>query len=235
MSTTWAGIAPSTSYSPEAFTSALYQELIAGKPRLSGATAALEHFAVPDALTHALAYADHKQRRLMELVAHNEFHEFPDAVRFALNLKRAGLRLAVASSSKNAAGLLKQTPLGPYLKSSDATASTAVPWSTLFDLFDVDVSGRDLPEGKPHPAIFLMAAEELGLSPQACFVVEDAPAGIQAARAGGMAALGVARANDEALLEAAGAHLVVESLDEVDLEQIKHGRLATAPRPPRSH
>ena len=48
-------------------------------------------------------------------------------------------------------------------------------------------------------------------------MVEDAPAGITAARAGGMAALGIARLGDEALLRAAGADLVVTSLDQVDV------------------
>ena len=50
-------------------------------------------------------------------------------------------------------------------------------------------------------------------------VVEDAPSGIQAARAGGMLGLGVARLDDAALLEAAGADLVVTSLDEVAVER----------------
>ena len=66
------------------------------------------------------------------------------------------------------------------------------------------------------PEIFLIAAQELGVAPANCLVVEDAPAGIEAARAGGMMALGIARLGDEALLRAAGADLVVTSLDDVD-------------------
>jgi beta-phosphoglucomutase-like phosphatase (HAD superfamily) len=50
-----------------------------------------------------------------------------------------------------------------------------------------------LRQGKPNPEIFLLAAAELHVAPAHCFVVEDAPAGIEAACAGGMAALGVAR------------------------------------------
>ena len=65
--------------------------------------------------------------------------------------------------------------------------------------------GRDLRRGKPDPEIFVLAAAELGLPPARCFVVEDAPAGIEAARAGGMMALGVARLGDAELLRAAGA------------------------------
>ena len=85
---------------------------------------------------------------------------------------------------------------------------------TLQELFDADISGRDFPNGKPDPAIFLTAAEELGVSPGACFVVEDSASGIRAAKAAGMAALGVARLDDQALLVEAGADLVVTTLDD---------------------
>jgi len=61
--------------------------------------------------------------------------------------------------------------------------------------------------------------------PTQCFVAEDAPAGIQAARAGGMAALGVARLGDTDQLRAAGADLVVTNLDEVAIVDLAGGRL----------
>ncbi|HEX2503334.1 MAG TPA: hypothetical protein VHK00_05285, partial [Miltoncostaeaceae bacterium] len=64
-----------------------------------------------------------------------------------------------------------------------------------------------------------------GVPPSSCFVVEDAVSGIQAAKAGGMAALGVARAGDAAMLAGAGADLVVESLDEVDVDGLGQRRL----------
>ena len=57
-------------------------------------------------------------------------------------------------------------------------------------------------------------------------MVEDAVAGVQAAKAGGMTALGVARAGDAALLAAAGADLVVTTLDDVDVNLLREGRLA---------
>jgi beta-phosphoglucomutase-like phosphatase (HAD superfamily) len=87
--------------------------------------------------------------------------------------------------------------------------------TTLDEWFDVDVCGREFPRGKPDPAIFLAAAEELRLPPQECLVVEDAPSGIVAAKAGGMYAIGIARFDDEQLLRDAGADEVVTSLDDI--------------------
>jgi beta-phosphoglucomutase-like phosphatase (HAD superfamily) len=85
-------------------------------------------------------------------------------------------------------------------------------------MFTANVCGRTLAHGKPDPEIFLLAASVLGVAPSRCFVAEDAPAGIQAARAGGMQALGVARLGDAAGLRTAGANLVVTSLDDIAVE-----------------
>jgi beta-phosphoglucomutase-like phosphatase (HAD superfamily) len=60
-------------------------------------------------------------------------------------------------------------------------------------------------------------------------VVEDVPAGIEAARAGGMASIGVARLNDAALLRAAHGNLVVTSLDQVCMDALVAGRLEGRP------
>jgi beta-phosphoglucomutase len=119
--------------------------------------------------------------------------------------------MAVASSSKNANAMMRQIGL-------DSAQS-------LFDLFKVNVCGRDLRQGKPNPEIFLLAAAELRIAPARCFVAEDAPAGIEAAKAGGMTGLGVARLADSVGLRAAGADLVVTSLDEVALDALVGGRL----------
>jgi len=96
---------------------------------------------------------------------------------------------------------------------------------TLPDLPDADVSERDLPRGKPDPMIFLVAAEELPATPARCFVPEDAAVGVQSAKAGGMAALGVARLGDEQAIADAGADLVVLALDEVSRHALGQGRL----------
>jgi beta-phosphoglucomutase len=74
---------------------------------------------------------------------------------------------------------------------------------------------------KPTPA----RAAELRIAPACCFVAEDAPAGIEAAKAGGMTGLGVARLGDEVGLRAARADLVVTSLDDVAIDELVNGRL----------
>jgi len=74
--------------------------------------------------------------------------------------------------------------------------------------------------------IFLAAANALGLAPDVCFVVEDSPSGVQAAKAAGMAAIGVAHLGDPDLLARTGADLVVTTLDEVSLRALTElGRL----------
>ena len=157
----------------------MYQADVAGKPRLSGARAALEALGVPDAERQAVAYAERKQKRLEELIEEGSVEAFPDALRFVQAVAELGWPMAVASSSKNANGMMRSIRL-------DSGQS-------LLDVFGANVCGRDLPQGKPDPAIFLLAAAELHVDPAHCFVAEDAPAGIEAARAGNMTGLGVAR------------------------------------------
>jgi beta-phosphoglucomutase len=93
---------------PGRFTTEFYQARVAGKPRLDGARAALEGLGVPDAATHAPEYAKKKQALIDRLIAEGSFEAFPDAVRFASALHAAGLRLALASSSKNVAAMLRR-------------------------------------------------------------------------------------------------------------------------------
>ena len=201
---------------PARFTTAIYQAHVAGKSRLSGARAALETLGVPDAAKKAIAYAERKQKRLEELVHAGSVAAFPDALRFVQAVGALGWPMAVASSSKNANAMMRQIRL-------DSGQS-------LFDLFKVNVCGRDLRQGKPNPEIFLLAAAELQIAPAHCFVAEDAPAGIEAAKAGRMTGLGVAQLSDAVGLRAAGANLVVTSLDEVAIDALVGGRLCRQPR-----
>jgi HAD superfamily hydrolase (TIGR01509 family) len=83
----------------------------------------------------------------------------------------------------------------------------------IIGYFDAVVSGYELPS-KPDPAVFLRAAEQVGLPPAACIVMEDATAGVAGARRAGMRCIAVASTNPvEALDE---ADLVVERWDQLD-------------------
>lgn len=95
----------------------------------------------------------------------------PGAAAVLAALRKAGVRLAVGSSSKNAPFILQRLQLA--------------------DAFDVVVDGTQIGNSKPHPEVFLLAAQRMEQSPQACLVVEDAEAGVSAALAGGFAVAGI--------------------------------------------
>ena len=202
--------------SPPAF----YQAHVAGRPRLDGARSALEHLGVAEADRLAPAYAETKQALVDELIDHGDFEAFPDAVRLADSLHKAGMKLALASSSKNAEAMLRQLALPDG--------------RPLLSAFDADLSGRDVRAASPT---LRFSASRPGrsafVSPDECLVVEDAPAGVLAAHAGGMQAVGIAGLGDEALLAGAGADLVVTSLDQLDLAALGKASLQPA-RPTRS-
>lgn len=227
MESEWAGIRDQTTWSPDAFTSHVYQQQMSGKPRMSGARAALAYFGVPDADERAEEYAPRKQAMVVRLIEAGDFTAYPDALRFIIAVKDAGIRVAAASSSKNAGLFLRQISLDTFAQEQGLSSPSVRPGLSLLDFFDADVSGRDFAHGKPHPEMFLTAAEELGVEPEYALVIEDASAGVEAAKAGGMAAIGIARADDEDLLAAAGADIVVTSLDQVDAAALAGGRLAT--------
>lgn len=225
METDWADIRDRTSWTPDAFTAKVYQEVLSGKPRMAGAMGALEYFGVPEPETRVEAYADHKQAMVVALIEAGKFSAYPDALRFLLAVKDMGIAIAAASSSKNAGLFLRQIRLDTFAASEGLHYDWLEDGLTLLNAFDVDISGREFAQGKPHPQIFLTAAEELGVAPAHAFVVEDAVSGIQAAKAGAFAGLGVARHDDEAMLAAVGADIVVASLDGVDLAGLPEGRL----------
>jgi beta-phosphoglucomutase-like phosphatase (HAD superfamily) len=156
---------------------------------------------------------------------------YPDALRFVIAVKDMGLGVAAASSSKNADLFLRQIRLDSFAEQEGISSATIHPGLTLLDYFDANVSGRDFAHGKPHPEMFLTAAQELGVAPERAVVMEDAAAGVQAAKAGRMGAIGIARKDDAELLAAAQADIVVRTLDEVDLAALADGRLASARAP----
>ena len=89
-------------------------------------------------------------------------------------LREKGYKLAIGSSSKNAKFILEKVELK--------------------DAFDAISDGNNITKSKPDPEVFLKAAEYLGLPPKECIVVEDAEAGIEAAKKGGMYAAGIGEA-----------------------------------------
>ncbi|MBE7078298.1 MAG: beta-phosphoglucomutase [Clostridiales bacterium] len=89
-------------------------------------------------------------------------------------LRSFGVKLSIGSSSKNAKTILGR--LG------------------ITELFDAVSDGTNITKSKPDPEVFLKAAEFLGLKPEECLVVEDAKAGIDAAKAGGFTAVGIGEA-----------------------------------------
>lgn len=88
-----------------------------------------------------------------------------------LKLRADGHKLAVGSSSKNAPLILERIGLGSF--------------------FDAVADGTQITHSKPDPEVFLLAAKLLSVKPDDALVVEDAEAGIQAAKAGGFYAAGI--------------------------------------------
>jgi beta-phosphoglucomutase-like phosphatase (HAD superfamily) len=83
----------------------------------------------------------------------------------------------------------------------------------LRDAFGVVVSGEQVRDGKPAPEIYLLAAERLGVDPSVCVAIEDSANGVRAARAAGMACLGIVTAYSSR--EQLRATRAVESLVEI--------------------
>ncbi len=110
------------------------------------------------------------------------------AIDFVKRCRSRGLKLAVASSAdrEKVAGNLREIQLPETF-------------------FDACVTGSDVKNKKPHPEIFLCAADRLKLPPGHCLVIEDAPNGIKAACAAGIRSLGLTTSFDAASLKAAGA------------------------------
>lgn len=122
--------------------------------------------------------ADKKNEYYKEmLLALDDSAVLPGAFETLKMLREQGILTAVGSASKNAPLILERTGLLPWI--------------------DKISCGIDVTKSKPDPEVFLVAAKKLGLSPEECLVVEDAAAGIEAAKAGGMKSLGVGPLNEE--------------------------------------
>lgn len=147
-----------------------------GVSRMDSLEIILERYEGPDlSLREKEKLAEKKNevyRTLLESMTPNDVTK---EVRDTLTkLREKGYKLAIGSSSKNAKFILEKVELK--------------------DAFDAISDGNNITKSKPDPEVFLKAAEYLGLPPKACMVVEDAEAGIEAAKKGGMYAAGIGEA-----------------------------------------
>jgi len=134
-------------------------------------------------------------------ILREDFPEMDGAGDLIAALDQAGFVMAIGSSGppENVRTILECLP------NADRIAAT--------------VDGTQVTHGKPHPEVFLKAAAKIGIEPPNCAVLEDAPAGVEAARRAGMAAIALTgTAPRERFIER--AHVVVGSLRELTPERI---------------
>lgn len=105
----------------------------------------------------------------------------PEIVDTLRSLKARKIKLAVASSSKNAKTILEKTHLAEY--------------------FDAVVDGNDISRSKPDPEVFCLAAKAVGAAPKHCLAIDDAEAGIKSARAAGAVSVGIGNSAERGLGE----------------------------------
>ena len=143
-----------------------------------------------------LEWAVLKNDWYLELITHMTPKEILPGVSDFLNeLKDEGIKIALGSASKNSKMILNKID--------------------LFHYFDAIIDGNNITKGKPDPQVFLMGAEATGSLPAECVVFEDAQAGIQAAKAGGIFAVGI---GDSKILSE--ADLVIKSMEDINLKML---------------
>jgi beta-phosphoglucomutase len=119
----------------------------------------------------------------------------PGVINLLLSLKARDIKIAIGSSSKNTPFILKQIGL---------TSN-----------FDAIADGNSIKNSKPDPEVFLLAAEILGVPPEECAVIEDAQAGIDAAKAAEMKAVGIGSAAN-----CLNADMKLSDLTNLDIDQL---------------
>jgi len=125
----------------------------------------------------------------------------PGAIELMKSLREHGFSIALASSAPIENIQLVLEGLG------------------INDYFQAIVWGREVKEGKPSPQGFLLAAKKLGLAPESCIVIEDAVAGVTAAKRAGMSCLAVTNAHPRTSLTEAGH--VIDSLEEITVDDLE--------------
>lgn len=197
--------------SQTAFTEADYRRHVDGKPRLMGIRDFLRSRGLntPEGqpsdpagapTVHGLGRG--KNDLLQRLIRAGEVEPFDDAVRAIDRWRAEDLALAVVSSSRNCR---------PVLEAAGLTDRFAA-------IVDGVVADELRLEGKPAPDLFLEAARRLDVDPARAVVVEDAEVGVDAGRRGGFGlVVGMDRGGTGARLRERGAHVVVSSLDDLEV------------------
>ncbi len=177
------------------FTFQDYKDKVDGIPRIDGGKAILTDL-TDDELDEATSK---KQGYFLEYLKKDKIKVFKPTLRLIKELRGRGIKIAVISSSKNLPFILEK--IG------------------ILKLLDAKISGSEITKGKPHPQIFLMAAEKIGVKPENCIVFEDAVLGAIAAKRAKMLCIGIDRYNDPSRLKDA-------DLISVDLEDINFDKLS---------
>lgn len=152
--------------------------LLRGVSRMESLEIILEKAEVTYTADEKAAFAEEKNALYRQLLSNMSPADLTDEVRETLHtLRNAGLKLAIGSSSKNTPFILERIGLSGF--------------------FDAVADGNGITHSKPHPEVFLKAADMLGLEPSACLVVEDAHAGVEAAVRGGFDCAAIGDAKDD--------------------------------------
>lgn len=207
------------------FTHAEYSAYVDGRSRVDGVLTflasrgiELDHGSPGDPPTKrtVCGLANRKDALFHDLLAAEGVTVIPESVELLRRLRAAGVPTALVTASRNADRILTEAGID--------------------DLFDARIDGVEVERlglpGKPDPAMFLAASTRLGVAPARAVVVEDAVAGVRAARAGGFGlVVGVDRAARPDALTEAGADLVVKDLGQLPVELSDPGcRLCAMPR-----
>ena len=176
------------------FDEKIYREKVDGRTRIDGARNVMEN--VDEQII--LEAADRKQDYFLELIDQGCLKSFATSISLIKELRMHNVCLATASSSVNAKAILDKI-------------------GVLNDFATV-VTSADIKYGKPNPEIFSTAAQKLGLSSTECIVLEDAQAGVQAAKRGGFICVGVDRySQPQYFLD---ADIVVKDLADLDYNSL---------------
>jgi len=197
-----------------AFTQDDYLAYVDGKPRYDGVKSFLEsrgieiQYGTPEdepGMETICGLGNKKNEDFNDVLRNEGVEVYPSTVALMEALKKAGIHVGVASSSKNCEAVLKAAGL-------EHLVETRV---------DGVVSATFKLKGKPAPDIFLTAAENLGVKACRAVVVEDAVSGVAAGKNGNFGlVLGVAREDNAQNLRKNGADIVVNDLAEISIEKI---------------